>query len=152
MDKLKKIETQLDKMVRMQKQLEKKRKKLVKAAAKARKESAAKTRKLAAKAPASVECIASGVKKNNLRGLIIKSVCLAAFSTVVAVVVSTAIKRAAVQRGAADRNAEAVTGDLPDAALNTDYEKASLDELEEALLKVENQLDEVTAAIENSKK
>lgn len=49
-------------------------------------------------------------------------------------------------------NAEAVTGDLPDAALNTDYEKASLDELEEALLKVENQLDEVTAAIENSKK
>ena len=140
MDKLKKIETQLDKMVRMQKQLEKKRKKLVKAAAKARKESAAKTRKLAAKAPASVECIASGVKKNNLRGLIIKSVCLAAFSTVVAVVVST------------DRNAEAVTGDLPDAALNTDYEKASLDELEEALLKVENQLDEVTAAIENSKK
>lgn len=151
MDKLKKIETQLDKMVRMQKQLEKKRKKLVKAAAKARKESAAKTRKLAAKAPASVECIASGVKKNNLRGLIIKSVCLAAFSTVVAVV-STAIKRAAVQRGATDRNAEAVTGDLPDAALNTDYEKASLDELEEALLRVENQLDEVTAAIENSKK
>ena len=98
----------------------------MKAAAKARKESAAKTRKLAAKAPASVECIASGVKKNNLRGLIIKSVCLAAFSTVVAVVVSTAIKRAAVQRGATDRNAEAVTGDLPDAALNTDYEKASL--------------------------
>ena len=45
-----------------------------------------------------------------------------------------------------------MTGDLPDAALNTDYEKASLDELEEALLKVENQLDEVTAAIENSKK
>ena len=33
-----------------------------------------------------------------------------------------------------------------------EYDKASLEELEDALLRVENELDEVSAAIENAKK
>ena len=148
MDKLKKIEQRLEKTYHLQKQLEKKRKKLVKLAAKTRRQSAEKTKKLAAKAPASVACIA---KKKSFWRLFALSLGLSLLATAAAVTVSKMVKRAAVQKNAYDRNAE-VSADLSAANLNTDYEKASLEELEEALLKVENQLDEVTAAIENSKK
>ena len=61
------------------------------------------------------------------------------------------IQRASVQKKAGNRNAYEENADVPASAGNSDYEKASLEELEEALLKVENQLDEVTAAIEKTK-
>lgn len=149
MEKLNKIEKRLEKLSRVQKQLEKKRKKLTRLASKTRKQSAAKTKKLASKVPASVGNIVP--KKKSLLGLILTSVGLAVFSTVVAVAVTKMIERAKVQKNAYDRNVEG-SADLSAEDFNTDYEKASLEELEEALLKVENQLDEVTAAIEKNKK
>lgn len=152
MEKLKRIERKLEEMTKLQKQLEKKRKKLVKAAAKAKKQVKAKSKALAGKAPKTAEVIVGDmvneVKKKNTRGIIVKSILLAAVTTMVAVAVSIAVKRFAVQQGAEERASEATMDDV----VNNDYEKASLEELEEALLRVENQLDEVTSAIENSKK
>lgn len=152
MDKLKKIEKRLEKLYRVQKQLEKKKKKMMKLAAQNKKKVAANSKKMAAaKTPVKVVTKA-GVKKNKMLKLIATSIGLAVFSTVVAVAVTKLIQRANIQKKAGIRNAAAEENDYPSVAANADYEKASLEELEEALLKVENQLEEVTAAIENSKK
>lgn len=152
MDKLKKIEKRLEKLYRVQKQLEKKKKKMMKLAAQNKKKVAANSKKMAAaKTPVKVATKA-GVKKNKMLKLIATSIGLAVFSTVVAVAVTKLIQRANIQKKAGIRNAVAEDNDYPSVAANADYEKASLEELEEALLKVENQLEEVTAAIENSKK
>lgn len=152
MDKLKKIEKRLEKLYRVQKQLEKKKKKMVKLAAQNKKKVAANSKKMAAaKAPVKIATKA-GAKKNKALKLVAVSLGLTVLSTVVAVVVTKLIQRANIQKKAGIRSAAEDGNEYPSVASNADYEKASLEELEEALLKVENQLEEVTAAIENSKK
>lgn len=150
MDKMKKIEHRLEKTYHLQKQLEKKRKKLVKLAAKTKQQSAQAAKKLASgKLPA----VPTKDKKRRVFSwrLFVLSLGLSLVATVIAFSIDKMLTRAAVQRNAYDRNAEE-GGDLSGAGLGTDYEQASLEELEEALLRVENQLDEVTAAIEKNKK
>ena len=152
MDKLNKIEKRLTELAQLQKQLEKKRKKLMKSASKARKASAARTRKLAAsKLPLDPSCIANKKRSSFLR-LFALSLGLSLLATAVAVGVSQMVKRAKVQHQATAQNGYDELADVQSMTANTDYEKASLEELEDALLKVENQLDEVTSAIEKSKK
>lgn len=150
-NKLKKIERRLEKLYRVQKQLEKKRKKLTKVATKSKKKAVANSKKLAAaKVPVKV-AVKTGTKKKKLLGIVGVSIGLAVVSTIAAVLVTKLIQRASVQKNAGNRNAYEESADGPANAGNSDYEKASLEELEEALLKVENQLDEVTAAIEKTK-
>lgn len=150
-NKLKKIERRLEKLYRVQKQLEKKRKKLTKVATQSKKKAVANSKKLAAaKVPVKVTA-KTGTKKKKLLGIVGVSIGLAVVSTIAAVLVTKLIQRASIQKNAGNRNAYEESVDYPVNSGNSDYEKASLEELEEALLKVENQLDEVTAAIEKTK-
>lgn len=157
MDKMKKIEKRLSKLYRLQKRLEKKRKKLNKFAAKNRKNAALVTKKAgkkltAVKAPVKGKTAARPSKSFLWRFGVSLACSLAATAVVVAVY--KALKKSAVQADAEAKELDACTAatEAEGAVTNQDYEKASLEELEEALLRVENQLDEVSQAIDESKK
>lgn len=150
-NKLKRIEKRLSKLYRLQKRLEKKRKKLNKFAAKNTKKAAARAKKLpAVKVPAKAKA-AVKPSKGFLWYFGISLSC-ALVATGVTLLVTKLVKRAAVQADAEAKEMDAYeAADLDAMDANQDYEKASLEELEEALLRVENQLDEVSEAIEGSK-
>ncbi len=142
MNQLKKIEKRLSKLQRMQKQLLKKKRKLnQKLAAKKRKKSRASRLVPAKKGVA----FSDSFMKKAMLGTALGVVC--------AIVVTVALKNYKKNRAAEEALTErmgAYAGAVGDS--HAEYDKASLEELEDALLRVENELDEVSQAIESAKK
>ena len=121
----------------------------MKAAAKKKKQTISKTKQLASKNTAKVETLAKNVQKPNVRAILIKGLAFALLSLVAAVAVGVVVKQVINKK---NEQLPLGSADIEQDVVNKDYEQASLDELEDALLKVENQIEEVTEAIENAKK
>lgn len=146
MNQLKKIERRLSKLGRLQKQLEKKKRKVGRLVAKNKKKQNH-IRRLT-KAQKAVPASQKAVLKKAVCGAVIGTVCGVVASKIISYVKANGcccMLRRDAQEDALEEMFQAQES-------QADYDKASLEELEDALLRVENELDEVSAAIESAKK
>ena len=146
MNQLKKIERRLSKLRRLQKQLDKKKRKVGRLVTKNKKKE--KHVRRLVKAQKTVPTPQKNMIKKAVFGVVIGSVCGVVASKIVGYVKANGcccMLRRNVQEDADNEFLQAQES-------QAEYDKASLEELEDALLRVENELDEVSAAIENAKK
>ncbi len=147
MNQLKKIEKRLSKLSRLQKQLDKKKRKVGRLVAKNKKKQN-RVRRLVKEAQQTVPPAKKTMVKKAAIGFVI--------GTVLGVVVTKIVKyvknNGCCCKLHAQADADALAENFQTEESHAEYDKASLEELEDALLRVENELDEVSAAIENAKK
>lgn len=146
MNQLKKIEKRLSKLRRLQKQLEKKKRKVGRLVAKNKKKQNHVRRMV--KAQQVTPMPTKTIVKRSICGIVIGTIC--------GVVITKAIRYMKAHgcccKLHGQGNEEALEEMFQGEESQVEYDKASLEELEDALLRVENELDEVSAAIENAKK
>lgn len=145
MNQLKKIERRLSKLRRLQKQLEKKKRKVGRLVAKNKKKQN-RVRRLV-KAQQAVPTPKKTMVKRAVCGVVVGTIC-----GIVASKVVNYVKTNGCCCKLHGRSEDAIEEVFQSEGSQAEYDKASLEELEDALLRVENELDEVSAAIENAKK